>query len=69
MRQLVLHTGLIPQSYIEELKADDGLDGSTGVKPMAVTPADKLKLQTKLAQAIEEVEECPICFNILEEPR
>ncbi|KAJ6594021.1 SNF2 family N-terminal domain-containing protein [Mycena capillaripes] len=69
MRQLVLHTGLIPQTYIEELKAEDRLDGKTRVKAMIVTPADKLRLQSKLAQAIEEVEECPICFNILEEPR
>ncbi|KAF8210396.1 SNF2 family N-terminal domain-containing protein [Mycena galopus ATCC 62051] len=69
MRQMVLHTGLVPASYIEELKADDGLENNAHAIAMAITPADKVRLQAKLAEAIEECEECPICFNILEDPR
>lgn len=85
MRQLVLHTGLVPASYIEELRANDEIDDHAPEKAIVITPADKLRLQTKLAQAIEECEgtmnldrslrcfnslkECPICFNVLEDAR
>lgn len=70
MRQMVLHTGLVPASYIEELKAgEEGLENNAHAKAMALTPADKARLQDKLAQAVEECEECPICFGLLEEPR
>ncbi|KAJ7178411.1 SNF2 family N-terminal domain-containing protein [Mycena crocata] len=69
MRQLVLHTGLVPSSYIEELRTGDGVTDSTPQQKIVVTPADKLRLQAKLAQAIEECEECPICFNVLEDTR
>ncbi|KAJ7446182.1 SNF2 family N-terminal domain-containing protein [Mycena galericulata] len=69
MRQLVLHTGLVPASYIEELRTNDGIEDRAPGKAVVITPADKLRLQAKLAQAIEECEECPICFNILEDAR
>ncbi|KAJ7497414.1 P-loop containing nucleoside triphosphate hydrolase protein [Mycena latifolia] len=69
MRQLVLHTGLVPASYIEELRTNDGVEEDAHTKAIVVTPAEKLRLQAKLAQAIEECEECPICFNILEDAR
>ncbi|KAJ7251551.1 SNF2 family N-terminal domain-containing protein [Mycena haematopus] len=69
MRQLVLHTGLVPASYIEELKAGEEPENVMHAKAMTITPVDKARLQAKLAQAVEECEECPICFNILEEPR
>ncbi|KAJ7045638.1 SNF2 family N-terminal domain-containing protein [Mycena alexandri] len=70
MRQLVLHTGLVPASYIEELRASDGVDDDAHSKAaIIITPADKQRLQAKLAQASEECEECPICFSLLEDPR
>ncbi|KAJ6587041.1 SNF2 family N-terminal domain-containing protein [Mycena vulgaris] len=69
MRQLVLHTGLVPASYIEELRTNDGAEEDTHAQAIVVTTADKLRLQAKLAQAIEECEECPICFNMLEDAR
>lgn len=69
MRQLVLHTGLVPASYIDELRTEDGADDDTHAKAIVITPADKLRLQAKLAQAIEECEECPICFNLLDDAR
>ena len=36
---------------------------------IAITPADRVRLQGLLAQAIEDNEECPVCFGILAEPR
>ncbi|KAJ7287410.1 SNF2 family N-terminal domain-containing protein [Mycena rebaudengoi] len=69
MRQLVLHTGLVPASYIEELRAGDGVDLEETAKSMVVTPADKIRLQSKLAQAIEDCEECPICFSLFDDAR
>ncbi|KAJ7703076.1 SNF2 family N-terminal domain-containing protein [Mycena rosella] len=69
MRQLVLHTGLVPASYIEELRASDGTEEDAHAPAIVVTPADKIRLQDKLAQAIEECNECPVCFNLLEDAR
>ncbi|KAJ7072219.1 SNF2 family N-terminal domain-containing protein [Mycena amicta] len=62
MRQAVLHTALVPNNYLEQLRADDASDAPP-------EPKDKLQLQAKLNQAIEECEECPICFSELEDPR
>jgi SWI/SNF-related matrix-associated actin-dependent regulator of chromatin subfamily A3 len=69
MRQLVLHTGLVPASYIEELRANDGVEDNTNTSAIVITPADKVWLQAKLAQLLEECEECPICFGLLEDAR
>jgi SWI/SNF-related matrix-associated actin-dependent regulator of chromatin subfamily A3 len=65
MRQIVLHPGLIPSNYVEQLRKsveEDALD-----RP--IVTQDKARLQALLAQAIEDSEECPICFNILLDPR
>ncbi|KAJ2925137.1 hypothetical protein H1R20_g11960, partial [Candolleomyces eurysporus] len=68
LRQLALHPGLLPANYLEELKAAE--ENSKGDKPaIPVTPEQKLKLQDMLAQAIEDCEECPICFNVLDDAR
>ena len=67
MRQLALHPGLIPANYLEDLRADN-FEGETP-KQMVVTAEAKVRLQGLLARAIEEFEECPICFGILNEPR
>jgi SWI/SNF-related matrix-associated actin-dependent regulator of chromatin subfamily A3 len=68
LRQLALHPGLLPTNYLEELKAAE--ENSKGDKPaLPVTPEQKLKLQDMLAQAIEDCEECPICFNVLDDAR
>ena len=65
MRQIVLHPGLIPPNYLEQLRkseAEDALDNQLGTR-------DKARLQALLVQAIEDSEECPICFGILSDPR
>ncbi|KAJ7780541.1 SNF2 family N-terminal domain-containing protein [Mycena maculata] len=69
MRQLVLHTDLVPASYIEELRTSDETDDHAPGQAIVVTPTYKLRLHAKLAQAIEECEECPICFNIMEDAK
>uniref|UniRef100_A0A0W0FH49 Uncharacterized protein n=1 Tax=Moniliophthora roreri TaxID=221103 RepID=A0A0W0FH49_MONRR len=66
MRQLALHPGLVPAHYLEGLrKADSG--EAQPVK--ALTQEEKYRLQQRLAQIIEDSEECPICFSIPTDPR
>ncbi|KAF9451964.1 hypothetical protein P691DRAFT_772701 [Macrolepiota fuliginosa MF-IS2] len=68
MRQLALHPGLLPSNYLEELRKME--NGEHPPRPIApLTPEEKLRLQDILAQAIEDCEECPICFDILNNPR
>jgi SWI/SNF-related matrix-associated actin-dependent regulator of chromatin subfamily A3 len=63
MRQIALHPGLVPANYLEELRAAEASEGVS--KPIVITPAERVRLQYVLAQAIEDCEECPICFGVL----
>ena len=63
MRQIALHPGLVPANYLEELRAAEAREGVS--KPIVITPAERVRLQYMLAQAIEDCEECPVCFSIL----
>lgn len=67
LRQLALHPGLLPANYLDELNAAEAAstDADKPVKPL--TPDEKLKLQDVLLQAIEDCEECPVCFNVLQD--
>ena len=66
LRQLVLHPGLIPSDYVDQLRqVDQGIDDST----KHITPEVKACLQNLLLQAIEDNEECPVCFDVLDYPR
>ncbi|KDQ18333.1 hypothetical protein BOTBODRAFT_184989 [Botryobasidium botryosum FD-172 SS1] len=68
LRQLTLHPGLVPASYLEDLKS--GMNQPAGNQPaMVLTAQDRLELQAKLLQIIEDNEECAICFDNLKEPR
>jgi len=67
LRQLVLHPGLIPANYLERLKMSEDSDQPQSV--VQVTPAERIRLQGMLFQAMEDNEECPICFSILTDPR
>ncbi|KAH8108075.1 SNF2 family N-terminal domain-containing protein [Cristinia sonorae] len=71
MRQLALHPGLIPARYLEQLRAAEeaGEDSLAPKAAMQLKPEDKNRLQAILAQGIEDNEECPICFGILDQPR
>lgn len=66
MRQLALHPGLIPSNYLEQLQITDEEDAAPAIQ---ITTHDKIRLQGLLAQAIEDSEECPICFSIITDPR
>jgi SWI/SNF-related matrix-associated actin-dependent regulator of chromatin subfamily A3 len=67
LRQLVLHPGLIPANYLEQLRQSIDTDSS---QPTTIAPEDRMRLQRVLAQRIEDSEECPICFSMLSvEPR
>ncbi|KAH9892824.1 SNF2 family N-terminal domain-containing protein [Cubamyces lactineus] len=68
MRQLVLHPGLLPPNYLEQLRNNDN-HSEDQPPPVQNTPQDRVRLQNVLAQAIEDCEECPICFGQLNEPR
>ncbi len=69
MRQLALHPGLLPTNYLEQLRSDNQAVEEDGPTPVQITPQEKTRLQGLLSQAIEDCEECPICFGILSEPR
>ncbi|KAF8200953.1 SNF2 family N-terminal domain-containing protein [Pholiota molesta] len=64
MRQIALHPGLIPASYLQELRKAEANDHAEGSATF-ITPAEKQRLRELLAQAIEDCEECPICFGVL----
>lgn len=69
LRQLALHPGLLPVNYLEELRAADAATANAGKPQNPLSPEEKLKLQDMLAQAIEDCEECPICFNLLDDAK
>jgi SWI/SNF-related matrix-associated actin-dependent regulator of chromatin subfamily A3 len=70
MRQLALHPGLVPSTYIKQLQDSDGTQhGSDMATSIQISAQDKSRLQDLLAQVIEDSEECPICFSILTDPR
>ncbi|KAI0035861.1 SNF2 family N-terminal domain-containing protein [Vararia minispora EC-137] len=65
LRQLALHPGLIPPDYAEQLMKVNEEESDS----IQITPEEKLRLQSILAQAIEDNEECPICFDTMDNPR
>ncbi|KAI0344734.1 hypothetical protein BDW22DRAFT_1354880 [Trametopsis cervina] len=71
LRQLALHPGLVPANYAEKLRtAMENEDAAAVDAPaMPLTPANKVRLQGLLLQAIEDNEECPICFDVFTDPR
>ncbi|KAL0578764.1 hypothetical protein V5O48_003262 [Marasmius crinis-equi] len=66
MRQLALHPGLLPANYLEELRRGDTNQEQPG---KVVTPEERYRLQLRLAQWVEDSEECPVCMEIPGEPR
>ncbi|KZT00465.1 uncharacterized protein LAESUDRAFT_553779 [Laetiporus sulphureus 93-53] len=68
LRQLALHPGLVPANYLEQLRIAESNDDAP-MSAIKLTPEDKIRLQNILAQGIEDNEECPICFDILNQPR
>lgn len=69
LRQLALHPGLVPANYVDQLRNVTENEAAGTVPAVQITPQNKIRLQAILAQGIEDNEECPICFDILNEPR
>lgn len=67
LRQIALHPGLVPEDYLDQLRAKEDLNAVQGT--VQITPELKTKLETLILQAIEDNEECPICFNVVTDPR
>lgn len=69
LRQLTLHPGLIPPNYLDQLRAMVASSADAHAPPppaIPITPEDRIRLQNVLARAIEDSEECPVCFEICE---
>ena len=66
LRQLALHPGLIPSDYVDQLRSTEEDNNDTMVP---LTPEEKVCMQRLLLQAIEDGEECPVCFDVLDNPR
>jgi SWI/SNF-related matrix-associated actin-dependent regulator of chromatin subfamily A3 len=67
LRQVALHPGLLPPNYLEQLRATEDNEETRIALP--VTQDQRRLLQSLLAKAIEDSEECPICFDVLNDPR
>jgi SWI/SNF-related matrix-associated actin-dependent regulator of chromatin subfamily A3 len=68
LRQVALHPGLVPVSFLNNLRSLSFSEKSVS-QSIVCTPAERTRLQEVLAQAIEDSEECPICMDILNNPR
>ncbi|KAF5380521.1 hypothetical protein D9615_004518 [Tricholomella constricta] len=69
MRQLALHPGLVPHNYLEDLRKM-GADGDATPRQVSqLTPSETLRLRCLLGQALEDFEECPVCFCVLNDAR
>ncbi|KAG6873427.1 hypothetical protein C0995_015852 [Termitomyces sp. Mi166 len=69
MRQLALHPGLIPPHYLEDLRTKGAIEELTNRQVTKLTPEEISRLKGLLARALEDFEECPICFSVLNEAR
>ena len=70
LRQITLHPGLVPADYLDQLRAETGeMEGVAAPSAAHIGPGERLRLQNLLARAIEEMEECPICFEYFRDPR
>ncbi|KAG8213634.1 snf2 family protein [Butyriboletus roseoflavus] len=68
LRQIVLHPGLVPANYLDQLRVNEDINSTCG-GVVQITPELKVKLESIILQAIEDNEECPVCFNVMTEPR
>ncbi|KAI0730200.1 SNF2 family N-terminal domain-containing protein [Fomitopsis betulina] len=66
LRQIALHPGLVPRNYLEQLRIAEAQED---VPTRQLSAQDRARLQALLAQGVEDNEECPVCFDILRDPR
>ena len=65
LRQLALLSTLVPPNYIDDLQKDEQRHAAIDT----LTEEAKRALIFKLKAAIDDAEECPICFDVLTMPR
>lgn len=68
LRQIALHPGLAPTDYLDQLRATEDINSTRG-DVIQITPELKVNLEKVILQAIEDNEECPVCFTVMAEPR
>ncbi|KAG8837816.1 hypothetical protein FRC18_007854 [Serendipita sp. 400] len=73
LRQIALDRSLVPSTYLDELRAlavVQQQNAAPGHHPsVAISPEQRRRLQDILEQAIKDSEECPICFDTMNDPR
>ncbi|KAG9003678.1 hypothetical protein FRB93_010899 [Tulasnella sp. JGI-2019a] len=70
LRQLALHPALVPENYLEELRTAN-LDVDNGEhRPTHSLSAEELTtLKQQLFKAVQDAEECSVCFDVLNNAR
>ncbi|KAG6842156.1 hypothetical protein C0991_001649 [Blastosporella zonata] len=69
MRQLALHPGLVPPRYLEELRVKGAFEDAATQQLTKLAPDEISRLRGLLVMALEDFEECPICFGVLNEAK
>ena len=65
LRQLALLSTLVPPNYIDDIQKDEQRHASTE----NLSDEVRRRLLFKLKAAVDDAEECPICFDALTKPR
>ncbi|KAK4688842.1 hypothetical protein P7C73_g1286, partial [Tremellales sp. Uapishka_1] len=69
MRQLCLSKELIPNGYLEDLQQRPEKENGHAVPAAAISEERKAELIEKLRLAVVDSEECPVCYDVLNDPR
>ncbi|KAG8857347.1 hypothetical protein FRB96_005834 [Tulasnella sp. 330] len=71
LRQLVLHPSLVPTNYLEELRHANlgGGGGGEHIPTHNLSPEELLALKQQLFKAVQDAEECSICFDVIARQR
>ncbi|KAL7421932.1 hypothetical protein Q5752_003704 [Cryptotrichosporon argae] len=68
MRQMCLALDLVPQSFLDEMNGAPAA-GHNAVAAVSLSQEEQDALVAKLRQVIADSEECPVCFDVLDDPR
>ncbi|KAK0561553.1 hypothetical protein OC861_005763 [Tilletia horrida] len=71
LRQLACHRNLVPRSFLVDIKARmfEAAQKAAENDPESLSPEQVERLQEQLVAYIDGNEECPICIDVLTEPR
>ncbi|KAK0567677.1 hypothetical protein OC844_000129 [Tilletia horrida] len=68
LRQIACHRGMVPASFLEDIKLKM-FEAAQNAGKQDLTEEDVHRLQEQLVAYIEGNEECPICIDVLTDPR